>query len=113
MEKHLVLEYAGGDRLYVPLAELHLVQKYIGFEGKPPRLSTLGTRAWDRSKEWARTGAASVAAELLRMEAHRLSSPGHAFKPDTEWQKQMESSFPYPETAGQTRALQEVKKDME
>ena len=113
VEKHLVVEYAGGDRLYVPLAELHLVQKYIGFEGKPPKLSTLGTRAWDRSKEWARTGAASVAAELLRMEARRLSAPGHPFKADTEWQKQLESAFPYPETAGQTRALREVKQEME
>jgi transcription-repair coupling factor (superfamily II helicase) len=113
IDKHLVLEYDEGDRLYVPLAELHLVQKYIGFEGKPPKLSKLGTRYWDRSKEWARTGAASVAAELLRMEARRLSAPGHSFKPDTEWQKQLEASFPYPETAGQTRALQEVKKEME
>ena len=111
--KHLVLEYADGDRLYVPLEELHLVQKYIGFEGRPPKLSRLGTRYWARSKEWARTGAASVAAELLRMEAERLSLPGHAFRPDTEWQRQLESSFPYPETAGQVRALQEVKREME
>ncbi len=113
IEKHLVLEYAGGDRLYVPLEEMHLVQKYIGFEGRPPKLSRLGTRYWDRSKEWAKTGAASVAAELLRIEARRLSAPGHAFRPDTEWQKQLEAAFPYTETAGQVRAAKEVKQEME
>ncbi len=113
VKQHLVIEYADKDRLYIPMEELHLVQKYIGFEGRPPKLSKLGTRYWDRSKEWARTGAASVAAELLRMEARRLSAQGHAFKPDTEWQRQLEASFPYPETAGQKRALQEVKGDME
>ena len=113
IEKHLVLEYAGGDRLYIPQEELHLIQKYIGFEGNPPKLSRLGTRYWARSKEWARTGAASVAAELLRLEAKRLSAKGHPFRPDTEWQRQLEASFPYKETAGQVRATQEVKKDME
>ncbi len=113
VEDHLVLEYEGDDRVYVPLKELHLVQRYIGFEGKPPKLSKLGTRYWERYKEWARVGAASVAAELLRIQARRLSAQGHPFKPDTDWQRQLEAAFPYQETAGQTRAVQEVKKDME
>jgi len=111
--KHLVLEYAEGDRLYVPFEELHLVQKYIGFEGRAPKLSKLGARYWARSKEWARVGAASVAAELLHLQARRLSAPGHPFSRDTEWQRELERSFPYRETAGQARAVQEVKADME
>ncbi|MBI3322516.1 MAG: DEAD/DEAH box helicase [Candidatus Omnitrophica bacterium] len=113
IESHLVLEYAEEDRLYVPLSELNLVQKYLGFEGRPPKLSRLGTRYWARSKESAREGAASVAAELLRLEAKRVSVPGHAFKPDTEWQKELEKAFPHKETAGQARAVEEVKRDME
>lgn len=113
IQSHIVLEYAEGDRLYVPLSEMHLIQKYIGFEGRPPKLSRLGTRYWERSKELAKKGAASVAAELLRLEAKRLSVPGHAFKPDTEWQRELEKAFPYQETAGQARAVAEVKKDME
>ena len=113
VEDHLVLEYEGADRVYVPLKELHLVQRYIGFEGKPPKLSKLGTRYWERYKEWARVGAASVAAELLKVQARRLSAQGHPFKPDTDWQRQLEEAFPYEETAGQVRAVQEVKKDME
>ncbi len=111
--EHLVLEYADGDRLYVPLEELHLIQKYIGFEGRPPKLSRLGTRYWARSKELARAGAASVASELLMLQAKRLSHSGYAFSPDTDWQRELEAAFPYKETAGQTRSVQEVKADME
>lgn len=111
--EHIVLEYAEGDRLYVPLAELHLLQKYIGFEGRPPQLSRLGTRYWARSKESARKSAASVAFELLRLQAKRLSVAGHAFSKDSDWQRELEAAFAFKETAGQIRATQEVKKDME
>lgn len=111
--ENIILEYAEGTRLYVPLEELHLLQKYIGFEGRPPKLSKLGTRYWARAKEWARRGAASVARELLLVQAKRMASWGIAFSADTEWQKQMEAGFPHPETVGQIRAVQEVKQDME
>lgn len=111
--EHVVLEYADGDRLYVPLEELHLLQKYIGFEGRPPQLSRLGTKYWQRSKEWARRGAASVAHQLLLLEAKRLSRPGFAFQKDTDWQKEIEKAFPFRETAGQLKATAEIKADME
>jgi transcription-repair coupling factor (superfamily II helicase) len=111
--KQLVIEYEGGDRLYLPQEELHLVQKYIGFEGAPPKLSKLGAKYWARLKEQARAGASSVAKELLNIQAKRLNAAGFAFKPDTEWQKKMEAAFPYKETAGQVRALKEIKADME
>ncbi len=111
--EHIALEYANGDRLYVPLAELNLLQKYIGFEGRPAQLSRLGTKYWERSKEWARKGAASVAFELLALQAKRLSRSGFAFNPDTDWQKELEEAFPYKETGGQLKAMKEVKQDME
>ena len=111
--EHVTLEYADGDRLYVPLAEINLLQKYVGFEGRGPKLSRLGTRYWDRSKELARKGAASVAFELLQLEARRMSRPGFSFSPDTDWQREMEAAFPYKETSGQLRAVEEVKRDME
>lgn len=111
--KQLVIEYEGGDRLYLPQEELHLIQKYIGFEGAPPKLSKLGAKYWARLKEQARAGASSVAKELLGIQAKRLHSVGHAFKPDTDWQKKLEAAFPYTETAGQVRAIKEIKADME
>ncbi|PIQ82178.1 MAG: hypothetical protein COV76_05015 [Candidatus Omnitrophica bacterium CG11_big_fil_rev_8_21_14_0_20_64_10] len=113
VREQVVLEYAGGDRLTVSLDELHLIQKYIGFEGRPPKLSRLGTRYWDRTKAWARRGARTVAAELLNLQARRASRAGFAFPPDSDWQRKLEADFPYPETAGQVRAVAEVKQDME
>ncbi len=111
--EHIVLEFAQKARLYVPLSEIHLIQKYVGFEGRPPKLSRLGTRYWARTKELARRGAHSVAFELLQTEARRLSTSGFPFQPDTDWQKGLEASFPYPETPAQSRAAHEVKSDME
>ena len=110
---HAVLEYAGGDRLYVPVDELALVQKYLGLEGYRPALSTLGTKGWERITSRARDGARAVALELLALQANRLSQPGHAFPPDTDWQRELEAAFPYRETPGQARAAAEVKGDME
>ncbi len=111
--EHIAIEYADGDRLYVPLPEMNLLQKYLGFEGRPPQLSRLGTRYWERSKEWARKGAASVAYELLNLQAKRLSQPGFAFAPDNDWQKELEADFRYEETAGQLKAIGEIKTDMQ
>ncbi len=113
IREYIVLEYDEGDRLYIPLEEMHLIQKYIGFEGRAPKLSRLGTRYWQRSKELARKGAASVAFEMLNLQARRMSAVGHAFSPDTDWQRELEAAFPYSETPGQTQAVKEVKADME
>jgi len=110
---HVVLEYADEARVYVPVDELRLIQKYIGFEGYRPALSRLGTTLWERIKARARAGAHSVALELLAVQARRMSCPGHAYRPDTDWQRELEAAFPYPETPGQRRAAAEVKADME
>ncbi|MBI4314236.1 MAG: DEAD/DEAH box helicase [Candidatus Omnitrophica bacterium] len=110
---HVALEYAEGDLLYIPIDEISLIQKYVGFEGHRPALSKLGSKMWERIKERAREGARSVAFELLSLQARRLSRPGFASKPDTEWQKELEGAFAYPETPGQLHAIAEVKADLE
>jgi transcription-repair coupling factor (superfamily II helicase) len=109
----LVLEYAGGDRLYVPLDQLHLVQKYATFGGRAPALHKLGGTAWDRAKEKAVVNAWAYAKTLLETQARRLALPGHAFPADHEWQAAFEQAFPFRETVDQTRATAEVKRDLE
>ncbi len=110
---HLVIEYDRQEKLYVPVEEMYLVQKYIAFAVRRPKLYRLGGREWLRAKERARRGIQKLAWELLSMEAMRLSLSGFAFSADTEWQAQFESTFPYTETADQAKAWSEVKADME
>jgi len=109
----LVVEYAEGDKLYVPVEQMHLIQKYLGFEGRPPRLSKLGSQAWARTKGRAREAVWSYARELLELQARRLALTGYAFSPDTDWQPAFERAFPYRETRDQATATTEVKRDME
>lgn len=111
--EHLVIEYADGDKLYVPFADLNKVQKYLGFEKRPPGLYKLGTKAWSRLKEHVRLGVNKVAMELIELQAKREESEGFKFSPDKEWQIDFEKEFPYKETPDQARSLMEVKRDME
>ena len=111
--EHLVIEYADGDKLYVPFADLNKVQKYLGFERRPPRLYKLGTKTWKRLKEHVRSGVNKVAMELIELRALREAGGGFKFSPDKEWQSDFEKEFPYKETPDQTRSLVEVKLDME
>lgn len=112
-QDQLVIEYADGDRLYVPAEESHLVQKYVGFEGRPPRLYKLGSGAWERAKLKAREGAWQYARQLLDIQARRMALEGFACPSDTEWQHEFERAFPYRETADQRRATDDIKRDME
>ncbi|MBI4342104.1 MAG: DEAD/DEAH box helicase [Candidatus Omnitrophica bacterium] len=109
----LVLEYADGDRLYVPMDQLHLVQKYVAFGNRQPALHTLGGTAWERAKTKAYVGAWMYAKSLLDLQARRVALPGHAFAADQPWQRQFETAFPYRETPDQLTATAEVKRDME
>ncbi|MDR7554545.1 MAG: transcription-repair coupling factor [Armatimonadota bacterium] len=111
--EYLLLEYAQGDRLYVPVEQIHLVQRYVGAEGEHPRLHRLGGADWEREKRRVKEAAREMAAELLSLYAARASTPGHAFGPDTPWQREMEAAFPYTETPHQLRAIEDVKRDME
>jgi transcription-repair coupling factor (superfamily II helicase) len=110
--EYLELEYAEGDRLFVPVENLDRVQKYLGGEGQPS-LHRLGTSDWTRARGRARKVVQDVADELLKIYSLREARPGIAFAPDTAWQQELESSFPYEETPDQLAALAEIKADME
>ncbi len=109
--EYIVIEYAKGDRLYVPSDQADLVSKYIG--GESPRVHRLGSGEWSKTKSRVRRKARQIAQELVKLYSERLRAPGHAFGPDTPWQRELEDSFPYEETADQLRAIDEVKDDME
>jgi transcription-repair coupling factor (superfamily II helicase) len=110
---YLAIDYAGTDRLYVPVTEVDRVQKYIGADGHDPPLHRLSDRQWQRTRRRVRESAEKVAQELLELYARRQASEGFAFSPDTPWQEQMEASFIYEETPDQLQALAEVKEDMQ
>ena len=108
---YLVLEYAAGDRLYVPSDQVGVVSKYAG--GESPRISRLGTSDWARTKSRVRRAVRDMAGELVRLYAVRMAVPGYAFSPDSPWQLEMEDAFPHEETHDQLAAIEEVKRDME
>ncbi|NLE65166.1 MAG: transcription-repair coupling factor [Elusimicrobia bacterium] len=111
--EHFIIEYRGGDKLFVPRHDLHLVQKYIGFTKKPPRLFKLGTREWEKVRRMIEKRIQRLAAELIRVQALREAVQGFSFPPDSPWQEGFEKAFPFQETPDQARASRETKKDME
>ena len=111
--EHYVIEYAGGDKLYVPYEDLNKIQKYVGFERKAPKLYKLGSKLWKSVKERVKDGVNRVAVELLELQARRSAAEGFKYSPDTEWQKEFEKEFPYKETPDQARSSIEAKRDME
>ncbi|MGI8683994.1 MAG: transcription-repair coupling factor, partial [Acidimicrobiales bacterium] len=108
---YLMLEYRGGDRLYVPSDQIDLVRPYSG--GESPTLHKLGGVDWGRSKAKVRAAVREIAQELIVLYRRRVTTPGHAFDPDTPWQHELEQAFPYTETPDQLKAIDEVKADME
>ncbi|MBU4345890.1 MAG: transcription-repair coupling factor [Candidatus Omnitrophica bacterium] len=110
---HLVIEYDRQEKLFVPTEQMHLVQKYIAFQVRKPRLNRLGTKEWQRTKDRAKKGIQKLAWETLSLQAMRLSISGFTYSPDTEWQRQFEATFPYKETPDQIKATLDVKEDME
>ena len=110
--EYLELEYAEGDRLFVPVENLDRVQKFLGGE-ETPTLHRLGTSDWARARGRARKVVQDVAEDLLKIYSMREARPGIAFAPDTAWQQELEASFPYEETPDQLAALAEIKADME
>ncbi|MGA2902194.1 MAG: transcription-repair coupling factor [Candidatus Korobacteraceae bacterium] len=109
----MVLEYAEGARLYVPLTRLDLVQKYRSSEGVKPVLNRLGTQQWQKTKARVKKAMKDMAEELLKLYAARKTAEGHGFAPDTEWQREFEDSFEFSETEDQMNAIVDVKHDME
>ena len=111
-KEYVVLEYAAGDRLYVPTDQIHRVSRYIGSGENPPSPSRLGTPEWSRTKQRARKAAEEVAEELVSLYADRGVVDGFPFSADNVWQQELESSFPYLETPDQNRVQKQVKEDM-
>lgn len=109
----LVLIFAGGSRLFVPLEQAYLVSRYVGSGKRHPPLDTLGGSRWERTKNQAERAVFDYAAQLLHIQAERATLPGTAMPPDTAWQREFEDSFVHAPTSDQFKAIQEVKKDME
>ena len=110
---YLLIQYAGEDRLYLPVDQLDLIQKYIGGEGNAPKLNKLGGGEWSRVKARVRAAVKDMAEELVKLYAAREQAEGYAFSPDTAWQREFEDAFPYAETPDQLTAAEEIKADME
>ncbi|MET0787854.1 MAG: DEAD/DEAH box helicase, partial [Cellulomonas sp.] len=115
--EYLVIEYASskrgqpGDRLFVPSDQLDQVTKYVG--GEAPSLSKMGGGDWAKTKGRAKKAVKEIAAELIRLYSARMATAGHAFGPDTPWQRELEDAFAYVETPDQAATIDEVKADME
>lgn len=115
--EYIVLEYAPSkrgqpaDQLWVPMESLDLLSRYTG--GESPTLSKMGGSDWKKTKKRARAAVREIAAELVQLYAKRQAAPGHAFAPDSPWQREMEDNFPFVETEDQMLAIEAVKEDME
>ena len=110
---YLDIVYDKGDKLYVPVDQLDLVQKYIGSEGKTPKINKLGSNDWQKAKAKVRKSINEIAEDLVKLYAARATLKGYKYSKDTEWQMQFEDEFPYEETPDQLTSLEEIKHDME
>lgn len=110
---YLKIRYKDGDNLYIPGTQLDLMQKYIGAEGKAPKLSKLGGTDWAKTKSKVSESLKKLAFSLVELYAKRQAVKGYAFSPDTVWQKQFEELFPFEETEDQLKCIEEIKADME
>ena len=113
MQEMLKLTYKNEDAVYVSIHALHKVSKYKGKEGEPPRISSLGTGAWEKLKERTKKKIKDIARDLIRLYSQRKEEKGFAFSPDSFMQHELEASFVYEDTPDQLRVTQEVKRDME
>ncbi|NLY79650.1 MAG: DEAD/DEAH box helicase, partial [Lysinibacillus sp.] len=110
---YLHIRYRGDDKLYVPVDQIDLIQKYVASEGKEPKLHKLGGAEWKKAKAKVSSAVKDIAEELIKLYAKREAEKGYAFSPDTDEQREFESAFPYEETEDQLRTILEVKRDME
>lgn len=110
---YLSIAYAGSDRLYIPVENLSQITKYIAPEGKPPRVTKLGTNEWTKAKQRAEVSIRKLAVDLQSLYAERRKHTGFNFGEDTAWQAEFETAFPFEPTPDQSQALAEIKQDME
>jgi len=111
--EYMQLEYADGNKLYVPAEHLDRVERYSGGADSSPTLSRLGSGDWERTRRSVRRRIDQIAEDLVELYALRRKAKGHAFPADTHWQQEMEASFPYQETRDQLMVLDDIKRDME
>lgn len=112
-QDYLKLAYAGGEILYVPVTQFHLIKKYVGKEGAKPRLTKLHSKDWEKTKERIKTKIHDLAERLFNLYVERSKAEGFAFAKDDEFSEEFESKFEHPLTADQKKAISEIKKDME
>lgn len=110
---YLHIRYQGSDKLYVPVEQIDLVQKYVGSEAKEPKIYKLGGNDWKRVKKKVQSSVQDIADDLIKLYAEREAAKGYAFSPDGEMQREFEAAFAYQETEDQNRSIHEIKKDME
>lgn len=110
---YMLIQYSGDDKLYVPIDQIDLVQKYVGSEGKEPRLYKLGGTEWTRVKRKVQSTVEDIADDLIELYAERQAQKGYAFEKDTELQEEFEHAFSYQETPDQLQCVEEIKADME
>jgi transcription-repair coupling factor (superfamily II helicase) len=113
IKDYLELSYDADDKLYVPVEQLDMVQKYIGSEGKAPKVNKLGSDQWTKAKSKVKKSIEQIAEDLVKLYAVRSTVKGLQFSKDTVWQKQFEEEFPYEETPDQLTAIHDIKDDME
>ncbi len=109
---YLIVKYSDDGKLYIPVEQFDLLQKYTVNEGVAPKVNKLGGNEWQRTKNKVRASVEQLAEGLLQIYARRKSEEGYAFSPDDQWQKEFEDAFPYVETEDQLRAIEDVKRDM-
>ena len=113
-EEHLVIEFHGDTKIFVPASKIELVQKYVGGNKKSrPPLAHVGGRMWTKQKEAAREAVTDLAANMLELQAARALRPGIKFPADTAWQREFDASFPYMETPDQLTSMTAIKADMQ
>ncbi|NLE23752.1 MAG: transcription-repair coupling factor, partial [Clostridiaceae bacterium] len=110
---YLKISYKDGGSLFIPTTGMDLIQKYIGAEGREPRLNKLGGTEWTKAKARVKESLKVLAADLIRIQAERRNTKGYAFSPDTVWQKRFEETFAFEETPDQLKCVNEIKADME
>jgi transcription-repair coupling factor (superfamily II helicase) len=110
---YLHIRYQGSDKLYVPVEQIDLVQKYVGSEGKEPKIYKLGGSDWKRVKKKVQSSVEDIADDLIKLYAEREAAVGYNFAPDGDMQREFELNFPYQETEDQLRSIHEIKRDME
>jgi len=109
---YMKISYAKGGNLYIPATQLDLIQKYANADAKKPRLNSLGSQEWNRTKSRVRGAVKEIAKDLVELYAAREKSEGYQYGEDTVWQREFEEMFPFEETEDQILAIEAVKRDM-